>query len=274
MGRGMVGAGARLTARPTAETGGLALSTMRTARWAAFVVLLATAACSGGGADVTARVASPSTTAVAAPPAVPAPPPKATIATAVGPTVDSFSEPSVAGAPLASMTNPNELGAPLVFLVKARQGDWLNVMLPMRPNGVTGWIQAGSVTLSESDWRSKIELGAHRLTVWHGNEVVVEAPVAVGTSSAPTPVGDFYLTELLDTGNPTGAYGPYAFGLSSFSDVYTEFAGGPGQIGLHGTNAPELLGTDVSHGCIRVDNDTINRLASELPIGTPIAVVA
>jgi hypothetical protein len=86
-------------------------------------------------------------------------------------------------------------------------------------------------------------------------------------------VGDFFLTERLDTGNPGGPYGPWAFGLSAYSDVYTSFAGGPGQVGLHGTNEPTKLGRDVSHGCIRVTNEAITALATELPVGSPITIV-
>ena len=64
------------------------------------------------------------------------------------------------------------------------------------------------------------------------------------------------------------------FGLSAFSDVYTSFAGGPGQVGLHGTNDPSGLGRDVSHGCVRVTNEAITALAQQLPMGTPISIVA
>lgn len=249
---------------------------MRTLRWAAVVVVLvvATVGCSVTGGHTATQAMSPAPVPAAPQPTVPPLPPKTTVATAAGPTVEVFPGPSVAGAPLASLSNPNEMGVPLVFLVKARQADWLEVMLPMRPNGVTGWIQSGDVTLAESEWRAQVELGNHRLVVWRGNDVVEEKTVAVGMPSAPTPTGDFYLTEVLNTHNPGGAYGPYAFGLSAYSDVYTEFAGGPGQIGLHGTNSPGALGTDASHGCIRVDNDTITKLAFELPVGSPITVAA
>ncbi|HEV3400835.1 MAG TPA: L,D-transpeptidase, partial [Acidimicrobiales bacterium] len=141
-------------------------------------------------------------------------------------------------------------------------------------NGATGWLRASDVTLSEHDWRIEVALGAHRLTVWKGNEVVREETVAVGMPKAPTPTGDYYLTELLDTGDPRGPYGPWAFGLSAFSDVHTSFAGGPGQVGLHGTNEPAKLGRDVSQGCIRVTNEAITALAAELPVGSPISIVA
>jgi lipoprotein-anchoring transpeptidase ErfK/SrfK len=87
----------------------------------------------------------------------------------------------------------------------------------------------------------------------------------------PTPTGTFFITELLEQSNPRGLYGPYAFGLSAYSNVLYSFGGGPGQIGIHGTNEPSLLGTSASHGCIRVANAVIARLARLLPLGTPVA---
>jgi len=178
---------------------------------------------------------------------------------------------AVASAPLA---NPNEFQRPLVFKVQTVQPDWIEVMLPRRPNGSTGWVRAADVTMADDDWRLQVELGAHRLTVWKGADVIRQETVAVGMASAPTPTGDYYLTETLETGRPSGPYGPWAFGLSAFSDVYTSFAGGPGQIGLHGTNDPQALGGDVSHGCIRVTNEAITDLAQRVPPGTPISIVS
>ena len=65
-------------------------------------------------------------------------------------------------------------------------------------------------------------------------------------------------------------------GLSGFSNVLTSFNGGQGVIGIHGTNAPEALGSDVSSGCIRMHNDAITRLVQEigLPLGTPVEIIA
>ena len=245
----------------------------------AVAVCLLTVAC--GRAPETTR-AAPATvpptvaatvpvTALALPPPPP-PAPKAVVATARVDRVPVYDAPG-AEAPTGSFSHPNEYGEPRVFLVRSVEGEWLNVLLPARPNGSTGWLRAADVTLAEHDWRIEVALGAHRLTVWKGAEVVREETVAVGMPRAPTPTGDFYLTELLDPGNPGGPYGPWAFGLSAYSDVYTSFAGGPGQVGLHGTNQPGALGTDVSHGCIRVANEVITALAEQLPIGTPIKIV-
>ena len=94
----------------------------------------------------------------------------------------------------------------------------------------------------------------------------------VGRSATPTPAGTYFITELLQQPSPRGSYGPFAFGLSAYSDTLTSYAGGPGQIGLHGTDAPSLVGTDVSHGCLRVTNDVITALARQLPLGTPVRI--
>lgn len=81
------------------------------------------------------------------------------------------------------------------------------------------------------------------------------------------------MTDLLDTPDG-GAYGPFAIGLSAHSETISEFAGSDGQIGLHGTSDPGSIGQAVSHGCVRVPNDVIARLASDLSLGTPVTIVA
>jgi lipoprotein-anchoring transpeptidase ErfK/SrfK len=54
--------------------------------------------------------------------------------------------------------------------------------------------------------------------------------------------------------------------------VLSEFAGGDGQIGIHGTNVPASIGEAVSHGCVRVPNDVITTLATTVPVGTPVTI--
>lgn len=176
--------------------------------------------------------------------------------------------------PAQTLSNPNENGAPLVFLVKEQSGDWLNVHLPVRPNGSTGWVKAADVSVASNPYRMEIQLSAHRLTVYKQQEVVLDEPIGVGTAEAPTPGGSYYIKELLQPPDPNGAYGPYAYGLSGFSNVLTDFAGGDGVIGVHGTNEPDAIGTDVSHGCIRLRNEAISELAPVLPLGTPVTIVA
>ena len=117
-----------------------------------------------------------------------------------------------------------------------------------------------------------IRLRSHRLELWRGTKRALRARVVVGTPSTPTPRGLFYVVDLLRPSNPGGAYGPFAFDLSAHSYVLQHFAGGDGHVAIHGTNEPWLLGKDASHGCIRVTNRVIRRLARVLPLGTPVLI--
>ncbi|MDX6667987.1 MAG: hypothetical protein QOK04_1367 [Solirubrobacteraceae bacterium] len=175
--------------------------------------------------------------------------------------------------PYRRLSNPNADGAPLVFLVKQRTPQWLQVYLPTRPNGSVGWIRRHRVTLVGHNFRVKIDLPRHRLTAWNGPSVIANVSIGVGRAVTPTPPGLYYITELLQQPEPDGPYGPFAFGLSVHSDVLHEFEGADGILGVHGTNDPGAIGTDVSHGCIRMTNENITRLAHTLPAGTPVRIV-
>ncbi|MEA2399064.1 MAG: hypothetical protein QOK25_2620 [Thermoleophilaceae bacterium] len=174
--------------------------------------------------------------------------------------------------PFTRLDNPNLDGARLVFLVRSTSRGWANVLLPTRPNGSSGWIPLSHVKLSGHSFRLSIDLSRHRLTAWNARKVVLRTPVGVGRAVTPTPAGLYYITELLKQPNPLGTYGPYAFGLSAHSNVLHEFAGRDGILGIHGTDFPNGIGTDVSHGCIRLSNRAITKLARLLPIGTPVRI--
>jgi lipoprotein-anchoring transpeptidase ErfK/SrfK len=171
-----------------------------------------------------------------------------------------------------SLANPNSIGAPLVFHVVGQRGLWWKVQLPARPNGVLGWVSASDVNIEVDPYSVVASLSKHMLTVADAGQVVMRLRIGVGRPTAPTPTGKFYLTELLQARNPHGAYGPYAYGTSAFSDVFSEFEGGPGQIGVHGTNDPSSIGRNVSHGCIRLHNADMARLAGVVPAGTPLTI--
>ncbi len=166
------------------------------------------------------------------------------------------------------------LGGPAarVFLVRERRGGWLRVLLPVRPNGASGWIRARRVVLRTNPYRVDVHLRAHRLVVHRGAAVVLRTPIGVGRAVTPTPRGLAFVTRALRQPDPRGDYGPWALGLSVYSPVLTSFGGGPGEVGIHGTNAPAGIGSDVSHGCIRLPNAAIRRLAHTLPLGTPVRI--
>ncbi len=165
---------------------------------------------------------------------------------------------------------------PIVFLVKDLGAERVEVYLPVRPNGSTGWVDADDVTITSVRHRIEVGITEKRIRVFDGEEIVVDEPVGVGRSDRPTPGGVYYLKELLQPPSPDGPYGVYAYGLSGFSNVLESFNGGPGVIGIHGTNDPGSIGGDVSSGCIRLNNDVIDRMVNEigLPLGTPVEILA
>ncbi len=168
------------------------------------------------------------------------------------------------------LASPNSFGFPLTLLVKRVASGWLDVYLPTRPNGSTGWVRLSEVKLRRDPYAVIVNLTAKRITVLNGTRAIVQAPVGVGRALTPTPSGIYFVTDILKQPDPTGIYGPYAIGLSAHSTVFNEFDGGDGQVGLHGTDFPEGIGTNVSHGCVRMANTNIVKLANTLPLGTPV----
>jgi lipoprotein-anchoring transpeptidase ErfK/SrfK len=192
--------------------------------------------------------------------------------TAVVPKVVVRSSPG--GTTTHTLAHPQPSGAPLTFLLKSDRPGWLEVHLPVRPNGSTGWVREADVTVAGVPYRIDVLRGAHRLRLFKDGKQVEELPVGIGKDNTPTPGGVFYLKELIVPSNKGNFYGPYAYGLSGFSNVLTKFGGGQGVIGVHGTNDPSSIGRDVSSGCIRMRNADITRLARLLPLGTPVRILA
>jgi lipoprotein-anchoring transpeptidase ErfK/SrfK len=195
-----------------------------------------------------------------------------TVRTAAGAPITIWTAPRVAS-PSTALTPTTGFGSARVLLATAKRGSWYQVSLPTRPNGSTGWVRARDVSLHHVRDELRIDLTARTLTWTRDGTIVLETPVAIGAPETPTPVGAFYVTDLLDNADDSGPYGPLSIGTSAHSDQLTDFAGGDGQIGIHGTNDPGSIGQAMSHGCVRVPNDVITQLAGSLPLGTPVAVV-
>ena len=194
-------------------------------------------------------------------------------ATTKGGDIAVYTSPDAAAQPVNTLSAQTEYTLPRSFLVFDQYQDWLHVYLPTRPNDATGWIKAADVSVSKPlDYQIKVSLAERKLWLMKNGAVELEAPAAIGTDENPTPTGTFYYTDPLDLETQPGtAYGVFAIGLSGHSNTLSEFAGGDGQIAVHGTNDPGTIGTPVSHGCVRVNNDIITRLAA-LPLGTPVVI--
>jgi lipoprotein-anchoring transpeptidase ErfK/SrfK len=175
---------------------------------------------------------------------------------------------------------PQELpwGSPTPFLISearrtAAGGTWLKVLLPRRPNGSSGWVPRDQVRVKPVTREVVVDLSSRTASLLEDRRKVRSFRVGVGTAGTPTPTGRFYVTvKLRPPQISAAAYGAWALGLSGYSEVHQSFGTGDGQIALHGTYKPWLLGRPVSNGCVRMDNDTITLLAETLPLGTPVTI--
>lgn len=147
---------------------------------------------------------------------------------------------------------------------------WYRISLPGRPNGRSGWVPAASLALTPVRREIVIDRSARTLELRRDGRVELRTRVAVGARGVETPLGRFYVVSKF---RPTAPIlGAYAFETSAYSKL-SDWPGG-GVVGIHGTNAPWLLGRAVSHGCVRVANEAILRLRSLVAVGTPIRIVA
>jgi lipoprotein-anchoring transpeptidase ErfK/SrfK len=148
---------------------------------------------------------------------------------------------------------------------------WVEVRLPVLPNGSVGWMRRQALGAYETvNTELLVDRRTLRATLYRNGNVIFSVAVGVGTDAWPTPAGRFTIRSEL-TRYASAFYGPVAFGTTARSAVLTDWPGG-GFVGIHGTNEPELLPGRVSHGCIRMRNSDILRLAMLLPIGTPLTV--
>jgi lipoprotein-anchoring transpeptidase ErfK/SrfK len=197
-------------------------------------------------------------------------PPDPVVARVVAPTFEVYSNPGDK-APFVVLPARTEFGNPRVVLALQERDGWVQVMLPVRPNGSLGWTKSTSVTLSPVPDVIDVDVNAHTLTWGRSGDVVLSVPVATGAPSSPTPLGTFYVTDVLRE-DPNGALGAWVLALNGHSDALTEFEGGDARIAIHGTNDQSSIGRAASFGCVRVDAGSLARLAAEITPGTPVVI--
>ena len=171
---------------------------------------------------------------------------------------------------------------PMTLLVLGDRRDadgrrWLRVRLPLRPNDAAGWISDDVVRLRRNPWRVTISTSKRTVAVLRDGRPVRVARAVIGKPATPTPHGRFAIYERARQARPSGFVGPWALHLTAHSNVLDNYGGGPGRVAIHGRAGASLLdplGTARSHGCIRIDNAHIRRLARDLPLGTPVTIGA
>jgi lipoprotein-anchoring transpeptidase ErfK/SrfK len=149
---------------------------------------------------------------------------------------------------------------------------WIQVRVPARPNGQKGWVpQSALGPLRAVTTALVIDRRRSRATLRRAGKRVWNAPVGHGAPGTPTPRGRFYIREKMRNIGGSPIYGPWAFGTSAYSSL-SDWPGG-GVVGIHGTNQPRLIPGRPSHGCIRVRNRAVVRLARLMPVGTPVRIL-
>ena len=175
-------------------------------------------------------------------------------------------------------TRPITRSATVVPLVGRAIGSdgtrWLQVLLPGRPNGRTGWIVQHQTQLATTSWHVVVKTSTRTVLVYRRGGLVRSFSAIVGKPSTPTPHGRFFVEESVLM--PRGSAGaPFALALNAHSDALRRFGGGAGQIALHGVaNLSGTLGTASSHGCVRLAGQSIRWLADHIAAGTPVTITA
>ncbi len=163
-------------------------------------------------------------------------------------------------------------------LLQGAQGDeWVEVALPVRPNGASGWVRAENFNWSTVNHHILIDVSDRSVALYDGDSLVASTRAIVGKPATPTPTLKGFLVEKLPNHNEENAsivLGDWILMLSFFSEALNTFGGGLPRIALHGTHIPERVGEALSNGCIRIPNDIVETIAQRAPLGTVVNIVA
>ena len=265
--------------RSPRRRGRLAAAVGATAVVAVIIALVAVNLFSSSPPPIVAAV-EPTTTIPVTTTTAPPPPPSpvaasTTIAQVSGP-LPFFSAPD--GPQTGTIPVGSWWGTVKYLPVIGQAPGWLNVRLPQRPNGLTGWIPAASAQLSTTTYGILIDVTARRVRLYNAGVVVADFPAGVGTPTDPTPLGQYYVMVIEKSEGPS--WGPFIMGTNAHSEVITSWEGsGDAFTALHGpvsAGADAAIGTTgaaISHGCVRMHNDDLAQL-EPVPPGAPIAIVA
>jgi L,D-transpeptidase catalytic domain len=189
-----------------------------------------------------------------------------------------FERPELHAPRLARVHLETEDGFPEVYLLLSSytdaQGDeWVELRIPGRPNGRTGWVSRELLAgFHHTRWAIVVNLHERRLRAYFDGYLRMSAPVGVGKPSTPTPPGRFWIRERFDVADRSNPYWPYALGTSDYSTL-TEWPGG-GVVGIHGDfGEPQAIPGDPSHGCVRMRDSDIAWLGPRVTLGTPVDII-
>ena len=125
--------------------------------------------------------------------------------------------------------------------------------------------------------RLEVSISRRTVTAFHGEIKLKTYPVAVGRQGWGTPVGSHRVMQTIEYPawqNPfTGDIIPSRDPENPLGDRWIGFwTDGKDWSGFHGTPNRESVGTAASHGCIRMYNEDVRELFSQVKIGTIVRV--
>jgi lipoprotein-anchoring transpeptidase ErfK/SrfK len=158
----------------------------------------------------------------------------------------------------------------------AAKNGWLQVRLPERPNGKTGWIRSSGVSYKKTPYRIVMDRSSTTLTLYKDGWPQWSAPIGMGKASTPTPLGRYYVSVIDHDDSP--GYGAFQLVTNAHSEAIQDWQGlGDALIAMHGpinSKSDKQIGSRgayLSNGCIRMHLSDLNRL-SAVPLGTPVDI--
>jgi lipoprotein-anchoring transpeptidase ErfK/SrfK len=179
---------------------------------------------------------------------------------------------SPGGARIGSLGLKSEFGSPVVAWVRRHTGKWLGIVSPVIGNGRIGWIRTSVAKLLRVNYQLDVSLSQRHVTVLYRGRQIARYLIAIGMPSAPTPTGDFSVTDRLKTGDPSGPYGCCILATSAVAPHPIADWSGGNRIAIHSTPETSSIGHNVSHGCMRLTLPEGQWLIEHIPLGTPVII--
>ena len=129
----------------------------------------------------------------------------------------------------------------------------------------------------------KIDTKTNMLSVFDAEKLIAAYPVTVGSQHTASPIGDWKVMRI--TKMPTFRYDKEMLQHGKRSGNFYLLPPGPRNpvgvmwialnkkgIGIHGTDNPDSIGRAASHGCIRLANWDVVRLATKIKPGDSVSI--
>ncbi|MBB5039013.1 L,D-transpeptidase family protein [Prosthecobacter dejongeii] len=136
---------------------------------------------------------------------------------------------------------------------------------------------------SQEEIAVKVDKSDNMLRLFEGGKLVAAYPVTIGSEQTQSPLGEWKVRGIArlpdfrydESFLKTGERGDETYLLSPGPNNpvgVVWIALNKGGIGLHGTNDPDAIGRSASHGCVRLANWDIVRLATRLRAGVAVSI--